>query len=227
MELIKNRSHAGKMLADLLQNYANDPQTMVLALPRGGVPVAYEIAKRLQLPLDAWLVRKIGLPQQREVAIGAISLGYVKVLNEAMIQHFKLNPNEINQIIAEEEVELERRNRRYRDNRPIPRLTNKTLILIDDGVATGATMQASVMALKKFNPKKIIVAVPIGSSQACQELEEIVDELVCLYSPEPFGSVAKWYENFDQVDDKTVTELLKQAEVLYRNHIMSLEKELA
>ncbi|MDO8953895.1 MAG: phosphoribosyltransferase [Gammaproteobacteria bacterium] len=212
MQLFKDRRHAGAMLAELLNQYADDPHTSVLALPRGGVPVAYEVAKQLHLPLDVWLVRKLGLPQHKELAIGAISLGYVKVFNEALIKQFKVSPEQISRVVAEEEIELQRRNRRYRDNRPIPHLAKQTLILIDDGVATGATMRAAIMALRKFNPAKIIAAIPVGSIDACQEIEPVVDELVCLYTPEPFNGVGQWYKDFAQVNDQEVNECLKKAQ---------------
>jgi putative phosphoribosyl transferase len=212
MKLFKDRIHAGKILAEMLSQYANSPNTLILALPRGGVPIAFEVAKSLRLPLDVWLVRKLGHPQNKELAIGAISLGYVKVFNEALLKHFELSPLEIAQIVAEEEIELERRNRRYRDSKPIPRLSNKTLVLIDDGFATGATMRAAITALRKFNPAKIIAAAPVGSIEACQELEVVADELICLYTPEPFGGVGMWYESFDQVSDHEVNDYLKKAQ---------------
>jgi putative phosphoribosyl transferase len=212
MKLFKDRTHAGKILADMLNQYANNPNALVLALPRGGVPVAFEVAKRLHLPLDVWLVRKLGHPQNKELAIGAISLGYVKVFNEELLKHFAVSPTEINRVVAEEEIELERRNRRYRDSKPTPRLSNKIIILIDDGVATGATLRAAITALRKFNPAKIIAAVPVGSTEACQELESVADELLCLYTPEPFGGVGAWYENFAQLNDHEVNDYLKKAE---------------
>ncbi|MDF2940578.1 MAG: phosphoribosyltransferase [Gammaproteobacteria bacterium] len=212
MKLFKDRPYAGKILADMLNQYADNPNTLILALPRGGVPVAFEVAKRLHLPMDVWLVRKLGHPQNKELAIGAISLGYVKVFNEELLKSFAVSPIEISKIVAEEEIELDRRNRRYRDSRPIPRLSNKTLVLIDDGVATGATMRAAITALRKFNPAKIIAAVPVGSTEACQELEAVADELICLYTPEPFGGVGAWYENFAQVNDLEVNDYLKKAQ---------------
>jgi len=224
MQLFDNRFHAGKMLADLLSSYADDPQALVLALPRGGVPVAFEVAKKLHLAMDVWLVRKLGLPKQKELAIGAISLGYVKVFNELLIKQFQVSPQEISQVVAQEEVELERRNRRYRDSKPIPRLSKQTLILVDDGVATGATMKAAVIALRKFNPKKIVVAVPVGSIDACQELDKEADELVCIYTPEPFLGVGTWYQDFTQVNDQVVTGLLKKAEALKKS-ITNKEQE--
>ncbi|MDF2529148.1 MAG: phosphoribosyl transferase [Gammaproteobacteria bacterium] len=227
MKLFENRLHAGKMLAELLEQYSHNPQAIVLALPRGGVPTAFEVAKRLELPMDVWLVRKLGLPKYKELAIGAISLGYVKVFNEELLKQFPVSPEEINQVIAEEEIELERRNRRYRDSKPIPRLSNKTLILIDDGVATGATMRAAVTALRKFNPAKIVAAVPIGSVEACQELEPVVDELICLYTPEPFGAVGNWYESFPQITDHEVNDYLKKAELFLRSKLTIQQEEHA
>ncbi|MDF2691541.1 MAG: phosphoribosyl transferase [Gammaproteobacteria bacterium] len=227
MRLFENRFHAGKMLADLLEPYANNAQTLVLALPRGGVPVAFEVAKRLRLPLDVWLVRKLGHPLHKELAMGAISLGNVKVYNEELLKQFALSHEEMNAVAALEEIELERRNRRYRDSKPIPRLSNKTIILIDDGMATGATMRAAVTALRKFNPAKIIAAVPVGSTEACQELENIVDELICLYTPEPFGAVGAWYESFSQTTDHEVNDCLKKAENLLVSKYNSQQEEHA
>jgi putative phosphoribosyl transferase len=216
MNLFKDRIHAGQVLAEFLQDAHDEKDTLILALPRGGVPVAYELAKAFDLPLDVWLVRKLGLPYQPEVAMGAISLGDVKVLNQDLLNHVPVSESEIKAVIEQETIELERRNKRYRDRKPLPNLAGREIILVDDGAATGATLKAAINSLRKFRPKKITVALPLASAEACQEIEPLVDQLVVVYVPDHFTSVGSYYEDFRQLDDHDVNHILQLArEVIF------------
>ncbi len=212
MSLFTDRVDAGRKLAGKLSSYANRDDTIVLGLPRGGVPVAFEIAQRLKAPLDILIVRKIGVPGQEELAMGAIASGGVRVFNADVIRFLGISPEAIDAVIAEEEEELIRRERRYRGQRPHPNLSNKIVILVDDGLATGATMRAAAQAVRQQNAKKIIVAVPVGSYDTYLDFTHFVDEIICLETPEPFYSISQWYQNFNQTSDDEVTELLTQAE---------------
>jgi putative phosphoribosyl transferase len=207
----RDRIEAGQVLAQRLAAYAHRPDVLVLALPRGGVPVAYEVARGLDVPLDVFLVRKLGLPGHEEFAIGAIASGGIRILNEDAVRAFGITKAEIEAITAEEQVELERRERRYRGTRPPPGVTGKTVILVDDGLATGATMRAAVAALRAQRPARIVVAVPTAAPETCAELAEEVDEIVCAMTPEPFYAVGLWYENFEQITDDEVRALLELA----------------
>ncbi len=209
--VFKNRKAAGQFLAKELAAYANRQDVLVLALPRGGVPVAFEVAKALNAPLDVFVVRKLGVPEQQELAMGAIASGGVRVLNENIVRSLGVSEAAINQVAAKEQQELERRERLYRGNRPVPTLHGRTVILVDDGLATGATMRAALGALQQQKPAKIIVAVPVSASETCQEFQSKVDEVVCAATPSPFYSVGLWYEEFPQTTDEEVRDLLDKA----------------
>jgi len=206
-----NRTEAGRLLAEKLKAYANRPDVLVLALPRGGVPVAYEVARALNAPLDIFLVRKLGLPGHEELAMGAIATGGVRVLNQDVVQALRVPDRLINAVAAAEREELNRREREYRGDRPPPEVRGRTVILIDDGLATGSTMRAAVEALKQQQPARIVVAVPIASPETCDELRTEVDEIVCAVTPEPFYAVGLWYDDFSQTTDQEVRNLLEQA----------------
>ena len=209
--IFEDRRDAGRKLAESLQKFCQRSDFLVLALPRGGVPIAFEIAKKLQLPLDVFLVRKLGIPWYKEVAIGAIAMEDVLILNEELIRSLKMTEKQISDLIAEEKKELLRRNILYRNNRPFPGLSHKTIILVDDGLATGATMQAAVHALKKMKARHIIIAVPVGTKEAVENLKNQVDELICLSIPIFFRGVGGGYLYFPQTSDEEVISLLKKA----------------
>lgn len=181
---------------------------IVLALPRGGVPVAYEVARALHVPLDIFLVRKLGVPGHEELAMGAIASGGVRVLNESVVRALDVSPDEIEEVARTEQEELERRQRAYRDDRPPLDVRGKTVILIDDGLATGSTMRAAVEALRQQGPAHIVVAVPVAAPSTCEEFQSIADEVVCVETPEPFRAVGLWYDDFSQTSDTEVYELL-------------------
>jgi predicted phosphoribosyltransferase len=209
--IFRDRVEAGKLLADELAHLANQPNVIVLGLPRGGVPVAFEVAKLLHAPLDVFVVRKLGTPGQRELAMGAIASGGVRVLNEEVVRCLDI-PKEVIDAVAEEEwQELRRRELAYRGSYSEPQVRGKTVILIDDGVATGSTMRAAIQALKAQKPAKLIVGVPTAATSTCHELRAEVDGFVALITPEPFYGVGQWYEDFGQTSDAEVTELLKRA----------------
>ncbi len=210
-----NRREAGRILAAKLTHYAHRPDVIVLALPRGGVPVGYEVAKALDAPFDIFLVRKLGVPGYEELAMGAIATGGVRVLNEELIQQLGISRYVIDAIIAKEEVELKRRERLYRGVRPPPAVRGRTVILVDDGLATGATMEAAVLGLSQLGPARIVVAVPIAARETCDALRPLVDEVICAITPDRFHAVGFWYEDFSQTTDGEVRSLLgrpRQAE---------------
>jgi putative phosphoribosyl transferase len=209
--IFADRREAGRFLAEKLAAYADRPDVLVLALPRGGVPVAYEVARALHAPLDVFLVRKLGLPGHEELAMGAIASGGVIVLNEDVVGALGIPRDLIERVAAAEQQELERRERAYRDNRPPPDVRGRTVILIDDGLATGSTMRAAVAALRKLGPARIIVAVPIGAPETCAEFEQEADDVLCAVTPQPFYAVGLWYRDFSQTTDEEVHELLEQA----------------
>jgi predicted phosphoribosyltransferase len=211
MALFKDRRDAGKQLAQELTAYAGRPDVIVLALPRGGVPVAYEVARALNAPLDIFIVRKLGLPGHEELAIGAIASGGVRVLNEDIVRALNIPEAVIESIARRELQELERRERTYRGNRPPPEVRGRTVILVDDGLATGASMRAAVAALRAQNPARIVVAVPTAAPETCEAFESEVDEIVCAMTPEPFYGVGRWYEDFSQTTDEEVRALLEEA----------------
>lgn len=212
MAPFRNRRDAGKVLAQKLSAYANSPDVLVLALPRGGVPVAYEVALALNAPLDILIVRKLGLPGREELAIGAIASGGIRVLNDDIIRILSI-PQEIINIVAQRELqELERREHIYRGDRSAPEVRDRTVILIDDGLATGASMRAAVAAVRAQHPARIVIAVPTAAPETCNALEFDVDEIVCAITPEPFLGVSRWYEDFSQVTDEQVQKFLLEAD---------------
>jgi putative phosphoribosyl transferase len=209
--IYRDRIEAGKCLAERLGEYANRADVLVLALPRGGVPVAFEVARALRAPLDIFLVRKLGVPGHEELAMGAIATGGVRVLNEDVVQYLQIPGEVIDAVAADEQRELERRERAYRDDRPQPDVKGKTVILVDDGLATGSTMRAAASALRRQGPARIVVAVPVSSEQICDEYRMGVDEIVCAATPEPFHGVGLWYEDFSQTTDEEVRDLLARS----------------
>ena len=203
-----NRTDAGRRLAKELQQYANRPDVIVLALPRGGVPIGYEVANALGVPLDVFVVRKIGLPWQEELAMGAVASGGVRVFDRNLIRVAHVSDADVERIADAEERELERRERLYRGDRPFPDLNARTVILVDDGLATGASMRAAVAALREEKPARIVVAVPVAAPETCDAFRSIADEIVCAETPEPFQAVGQWYDDFSQTTDDDVKELL-------------------
>lgn len=210
MDKYINRRQAGRILAHLLRIYAQNPSVIVLALPRGGVPVAYEIANELSVPLDVFIVRKLGVPWHEELAMGAIASGGTVVLNDELVQSLNIQTSAIEQVVKREQKELLRREHVYRGKHPFPRLSGKIIILVDDGIATGATIQAAIQALKKYHPANIIVAVPVAANTTCEALTEDVEMLICPLRPINFYSVGLWYEDFSQTTDDEVVELLRR-----------------
>ena len=211
-----DRTEAGKQLATKLTLYANRPDVLVLALPRGGVPVGYEVARELDAPLDVFLVRKLGVPGYEELAMGAIASGGVRIVNEAVTSSIDIPESVIESIAEREGAELQRRERLYRGDRPAPNTQGRTVILVDDGLATGSTMRAAVVALRQMHPAKIIVAVPVAAPDTCREFRHEVDDVVCAVTPEPFTAVGEWYWDFSQTSEEEVRELLQRA--AYHQH---------
>jgi putative phosphoribosyl transferase len=207
----RDRTDAGRVLARQLQGYANRPDVVVLALPRGGVPVAYEVARALAAPLDVFLVRKLGLPGREELAMGAIAAGGVRVLNERLVQRLEIPDTVIDTVAAIEQRELDRREREYRAGRPAPEVGGRTAILVDDGLATGTTMRAAALALRQRGPARIVVAVPVASPETCDGFRAEVDEIVCAVTPEPLLAVGHWYADFSPTTDEQVRHLLARA----------------
>ena len=209
MTYFQDRRDAGRKLAQKLLHYANRQDVIVLALPRGGVPVAYEVALALKLPLDIFIVRKLGLPGHEELAIGAIASGGIRVLNKDIIRTLNIPEEVVNQVAKREMQELQRREQSYRGNLPAPEVRNRTVILIDDGLATGASMRAAIVGLRTQHPARIVVAVPTAAPETCETFETEVDEIVCAITPEPFLGVGRWYEDFSQTTDEGVRLLLQ------------------
>jgi putative phosphoribosyl transferase len=206
-----DRTEAGRLLASKLLRFANRSDLLVLALPRGGVPVAFEVANALRAPLDVFLVRKLGVPGHEELAFGAIATGGMRVLNEDVVHSMRLSREQIEIAVAREQAELARRERSYRGDRPPPNPAGLCVILVDDGLATGATMLAAARALRQENPKQIVVAVPVAASATCNEFRPEVDDVICAVTPEPFHAVGLWYEDFSQTTDQQVRDLLERA----------------
>jgi predicted phosphoribosyltransferase len=204
----RNRTEAGRRLAEKLGVYADRPDILVLALPRGGVPVGYEVAGALGAPLDVFVVRKLGVPGYEELAMGAVATGGVRVLNDEIVRGLGISEHEIDAAAARELQELARRQRLYRGDRPSPHVAGRTVILVDDGLATGATMRAAVEALKQQQPARTVVAVPTASPDTCEALKAEADDVICAMTPEPFFAVGHWYEDFTQTTDDEVRELL-------------------
>lgn len=209
--LFRNRVEAGRRLAAELVSYAERPEVLVLALPRGGVPVGYEVARALRVPLDVFLVRKLGVPGRPELAMGVIASGGARVLNEELLGLLPVPPRQIAEVAYREQRELERRERLYRGSRLPPEIRDKTVILVDDGLATGSTMRAAVLALRQRQPARIVAAVPVGARQTCAEFESEADETICAMTPEPFHAVGAWYDSFDPTSDDEVRRLLARA----------------
>ena len=207
----RDRSHAGQLLTERLGGYVNSPDVLVLALPRGGVPVGYEVAKGLNVPLDIVVVRKLGLPGDEELAMGAIASGEVRVLNPDVIQWSQVSNAAIDQVTAREVVELRRRDRIYRGAMPPLEVAGKTVILVDDGIATGCSMRAAVAVMRVRHPMRIVIAVPTAPSSSMKELGREVDDFVALISPVEFVGVGQWYEDFSQVSDEETRELYDRA----------------
>ncbi len=207
----RDRRDAGQALAASLTAYAYRPDIIVLALPRGGVPVGYEVASALRVPFDVFLVRKLGVPGNEELAMGAIASGGVRVINRDVVEGSAISPATIDAVAAAEARELERREREYRDDRPAPIITDQVVILVDDGLATGATMRAGLIALRLKQPLRLVAAVPVAPTLTCQELRSIADEVVCIATPEPFYGVGIWYDDFTPTSDAEVRELLRLA----------------
>jgi predicted phosphoribosyltransferase len=210
--IFSDRKEAGIFLAGNLVKYSEKPDTIILALPRGGVPVAYEVSIALKLPLNIFIVRKLGTPWNPELAMGAVAEGGLTVLNEDIINGLEISEASILKITERETQEIERRAIQYRKGAPAPVIRDKTVILIDDGLATGATMKAAVKALKKMEALRVVVAVPVAPPSTCSELEKIADEVVCYSKPEHFSAVGEWYEDFTQTTDEEVEDLLKRRE---------------
>jgi putative phosphoribosyl transferase len=207
----KDRRHAGRVLVEALVRYAGRDDVVVLALPRGGVPVAYEVATALRAPLDVFLVRKLGLPGHEELAMGAVAAGGVEVLNEDVIRMAQVPRSVIDSVVAAETHEMERRERAYREGRAALPIRNRVVILVDDGLATGASMRAAVFALRRHEPARIVAAVPVGAASSCDEIAERADEMVCPLQPADFRAVGLWYEDFSQTGDDEVRALLAAA----------------
>ena len=217
MAPFKDRQDAGRELSQKLSAYARCPDGLVLALPRGGVPVAYEVSLALSLPLDIFIVRKLGVPGREELAFGAIASGGIQVLNHDVVRMLSI-PDEVIQFVAKRELqELQRRERMYRGNQPSLEVRDRTIILIDDGLATGASMRAAVAGLRSQHPARIVIAVPAAAPEVCAAFRAEVDEVVCAITPERFHGVGRWYEDFSQVTDEEVRILLEEAnrQILY------------
>lgn len=211
MEKYNDRIHAGQILAQQLIHYAGQQDVLVLGLARGGVPVAFQISTTLNVPLDVFIVRKLGVPGHSELAMGAIGMGDTYIFNDDIISQLQIPKTAINLVIEEEKKELKRREAIYRGNYPFPAIRNKTVILVDDGIATGATMRVAIKALKQLSPASIVVAVPVADKSICDHIEPLVDSLICPLRPMNFHAVGAWYVDFSQTEDEEVHALLKKA----------------
>lgn len=211
MDKYLNRREAGKILAESLRAYANRKDVIVLALPRGGVPVAFEVANALNTPLDLFVVRKLGVPGHSELAMGAIASGGAQVFNQEILNSARVTQDEIDQVLLKEQKELARREQAYRGSHEYPSLKNKTIILVDDGIATGATMRVAIKALKQYQPAEIIVAVPVAQRDLCEDMLQYADAIISPLQPLDLYSVGAWYDDFSQTEDEEVYSLLRQA----------------
>jgi putative phosphoribosyl transferase len=209
--VFRDRRDAGRALAKVLAGYAKRPDVTVLALPRGGVPVGFEVARALHAPLDVFIVRKLGVPGHEEYAMGAIASGGVRVVNERAVRLLDIDDATLEAVIRSEQQELERRERLYRDDLPPPDVRGRAALLVDDGLATGSTMLAAVRALRTRRPERIVVAVPIAAAETCEQLRSDADEVICASTPELFRAVGLWYEDFSQTSDDEVRDLLARS----------------
>lgn len=206
-----DRPQAGQILSRKLRAYAGRSDLLVFGLPRGGVPVAFEVARALRAPLDIFMVRKLGAPGQEELAMGAIATGGVRIINEDVVRSLDISPRTIDSVAAKESRELVRRERLYRGDKPVPEMAGRTIILVDDGLATGSTMRAAMAAIRAKKPRRIVVAVPVAAAPTEAEFRAEADEIVCIATPEPFFSVGFWYEDFSQTSDEEIRDLLERA----------------
>lgn len=211
MALFRDRREAGRMLGDLVRLSVADVGALVLGLPRGGVPVAFEVARALRVELDIFLVRKIGMPGEEELALGAIASGGIRVLNQDLVRYLRVPAEAIEEIAGREQTELERRERAFRGGRPPISVTGRAVVLVDDGLATGASMQAAIRAVRPLGAKSVVVAVPVAARSTCREFRSRADLVICAATPDPFGSVGAWYEDFSQTTDEEVHSLLREA----------------
>jgi predicted phosphoribosyltransferase len=210
--IFADRSEAGRALASSLEHYKGRPDGIVLGLPRGGIPVAREIAQALRLPLDVFIVRKLGVPDQEELAMGAIAMGDVRVINDEVVRQLRIPQEVIDAVTQTESKELRRREQAYRGDRPPLDVRGRLVILVDDGLATGSTMRAAIAALRQMGPARIVVAVPVGAAESCKAISRKVDEIVCSAMPEPFYAIGQWYRDFRQTTDAEVCAMLRQPE---------------
>lgn len=210
MEKFNNRKEAGQQLATALQNHKEQPNTIILTLPRGGVAVAHEVALALHLPMTVFLVRKIGVPSDPKLCVGAIGEKNICLTNNLLITQLKINDAQLQEVLNKEKEEITRQMKLYRKGNELPEITHKTIILIDDGIATGSTMKAAINTLSQLKPNRIVLATPVASKISLKELSPLVDEYVFLINPEPFYTVSRWYQHFDQVTDKKVIKLLDE-----------------
>jgi len=207
----RNRAEAGQVLARRLQQYKNLQDVLILGLPRGGVPVAYEVARELNAPLDVFIVRKLGVPGHEELAMGAIASGGVRILHEGVIRELGISLQTVDAVSEREQAELDRRNRLYRGDRPAPAIKDQTVVIVDDGLATGSTMKAAIRAVRQQGPRRLIVAVPTAPAETCEQLRESADEVVCALTPDPFFAVGGSYADFSQTTDEEVRDLIASA----------------
>lgn len=216
----QNREQGGRALAERLKSYANRPDVLVLALPRGGLPIGMEVAAALRAPLDVFVVRKLGTPGQPELAMGAVASGGVRVLNEDVVHALNVTSDAIDRVAAVEQQELKRREGLYRAGRSFPSIADQVVILVDDGLATGSTMRAAVKAVQQHRPSKVVVAVPAGAAETCEDLRHEADEVVCVIAPEAFNAVGAWYVEFPQISDDEVRDILAKSsrELTNRGH---------
>lgn len=224
LQRFKNRMQAGELLAYRLAAYTGRPDVIVLALPRGGVPVGFAVANKLEVPLDILLIRKLGLPGQEEYAMGAIASGGTRILEDDVLRNLKISDRVIERVTQRELHEIHRREKLYRGHRLAPQLQDRVVILVDDGLAVGSTMQVAVQVVRKANPTRVIVAVPVAAPEAYKKLKPKVDEIICMSTPEPFYAVGMWYKNFGQTTDEEVKRLLHEAERM-RTHQASFQLE--